>query len=65
MKARRRKENIMKKIMNLLGLLFSIQFFADAGTNVNATENMTNAYTGVETPQNHHQRDGRRAQGVL
>ncbi|MBQ6398198.1 MAG: N4-gp56 family major capsid protein [Oscillospiraceae bacterium] len=39
----------MKKIMNLLGLLFSIQFFADAGTNVNATENMTNAYTGVET----------------
>ena len=55
----------MKKIMNLLGLLFSIQFFADAGTNVNATENMTNAYTGVETPQNHHQRDGRRAQGVL
>lgn len=31
--------------------LFNLQFFADAGTNVNATENMTNAYTGVETPR--------------
>ena len=51
MKARRRKEKIMKKIMNLLGLLFSIQFFANAGDNVNATANMTNAYTGVETPR--------------
>ena len=29
--------------------LFSLQFFAEAGTNVNATENMVNAYTGVET----------------
>ena len=29
--------------------LFSLQFFADAGSNVNATENMVNAYTGVET----------------
>ena len=37
-----------KKIRDLLKL-FSLQFFADAGTNVNATENMTNAYTGVET----------------
>ena len=31
--------------------MFSLQFFADAGTNVNATENMTNAYTGAETPR--------------
>lgn len=31
--------------------LFNLQFFADAGTNVNATENLTNAYTGVETPR--------------
>lgn len=31
--------------------LFSLQFFADVGTNVNATANMTNAYTGVETPR--------------
>lgn len=28
-----------------------LQFFAEAGTNVNATENMVNAYTGVETPR--------------
>lgn len=35
--------------MNLFKLM--IQFFADAGTNVNATANMTNAYTGVETPR--------------
>ncbi len=29
--------------------LFSLQFFADAGTNVNATEAMVNAYTGATT----------------
>ena len=29
--------------------LFSLQFFADAGTNVNATTTMTNAYTGDTT----------------
>ena len=29
-----------------LKALFNLQFFADAGTNVNATETMTNAYTG-------------------
>jgi N4-gp56 family major capsid protein len=28
-----------------------IQFFADAGTNVNATANMTDAYNGTETPR--------------
>ena len=26
--------------------LFSLQWFADAGTSVNATENIVNAYTG-------------------
>lgn len=36
----------MKNLFKLM-----IQFFADAGTNVNATANMTNAYTGVETPR--------------
>ena len=39
----------MKKYTELLNFMFSIQFFADAGTNVNATENMVNAYTGDET----------------
>ena len=42
-----------KKIYTLLNMLnlFSLQFFANAGDNVNATENMVNAYTGVETPR--------------
>ena len=31
--------------------LFSLQFFADAGSNVNATANMTNAYDGTQTPR--------------
>ena len=34
---------------DLFTLLMSLQFFADAGTSVNATATMTNAYTGDET----------------
>ena len=40
-----------KKLINMLTMIFSLQFFAEAGDNVNATENMVNAYTGVETPR--------------
>jgi len=38
----------MKKLLSML-MFFDIQFFADAGTNVNATATMTNAYTGDAT----------------
>ena len=31
--------------------MFSLQWFAEAGNSVNATENITNAYTGSETPR--------------
>ena len=34
---------------DLFNLLMSLQFFADAGTSVNATTTMTNAYSGVAT----------------
>ncbi len=36
---------------DIIKRLFSLQFFAQAGTNVNATTTMTNAYDGTETPR--------------
>ncbi len=40
-----------KKLITMLSMIFSLQFFADAGSNVNATENMVNAYDGTQTPR--------------
>ncbi|MBQ7435005.1 MAG: N4-gp56 family major capsid protein [Oscillospiraceae bacterium] len=40
-----------KKLLSMLTMIFSLQYFAEAGDNINATENMVNAYTGVETPR--------------
>jgi len=40
-----------KKLISMLTMIFSLQYFAEAGDNINATENMVNAYTGVETPR--------------
>ncbi len=38
-------------------LILDLQFFANAGDVVNATANMTNAYTGVETPRSQNNGD--------
>ena len=41
----------MKKIINLLlAIPMNLQMFAEAGTAVNATGSMVNAYTGATTP---------------
>ena len=40
-----------KKLLSMLTMIFSLQYFAEAGDNINATENMVNAHTGVETPR--------------
>jgi len=41
----------MKNHLNALLALFCIQFFADAGSNVNATGSMVDAYEGTVTPR--------------
>lgn len=40
----------MKKFYNLMAIAINLQLFAEAGTAVNATGSMVNAYTGETTP---------------
>ena len=38
-------------MLDFIRAIFDIQFFAEAGTSVNATATMTNAYTGQADPR--------------
>ena len=44
-------EMLIAMNLPILSQVMDLQLFADAGSNVNATGNLTNAYTGVETPR--------------